>query len=87
MAKRRKSNRRRRRGRFGFLYRILSVLAICAAIVAALTLFFKVDTIRMSGANRYSKQEIVDASGVKVGDNLFLLNKFDMAQRILKKLP
>jgi cell division protein FtsQ len=87
MARRRSSNRRRRRGRFGFLYKILSILAICAVIVVALTLFFKVDTIQITGGNRYSKQEIVNASGIKVGDNLFLLNKFDMAAKILKKLP
>lgn len=87
MAKRRNSNRRRRRGRFGFLYKILSVLAICAVIVVALTLFFKVDAVQVTGGNRYSKQEIINASGIKVRDNLFLLNKFDMAERILKKLP
>lgn len=40
MARRRKSNRRRR-GSFGFLYKLLSVLVICGAIVAALTLFFR----------------------------------------------
>ena len=38
MARRRHSNRRRRRGNFGFLYKLLSVLVICAAVVMALTL-------------------------------------------------
>ena len=47
MARRRKSNRRRR-GSFGFLYKLLSVLVICGAIVAALTLFFRVDTVVIS---------------------------------------
>ena len=44
-ARRRHSNRRRRRGSFGFLYRLLSVLVICGVIVVALTLFFRVDTV------------------------------------------
>lgn len=87
MARRRNSNRRRRRGRFCFFYKILSVLAICAVIVVALTLFFKVDVIKISGGNRYTNQEILRASGVKTGDNLFLLNKFELANRLLKKLP
>ena len=43
MARRRNSNRRRRRGSFGFLYKLLSTLVICAAVVAALTLFFRVE--------------------------------------------
>ena len=41
MARRRHSNHRRRRGNFGFLYKLLSVLVICGAVVAALTLFFR----------------------------------------------
>ena len=49
MARRRHSNRRRRRGNFGFLYKLLSVLVICAAVVMALTLFFRVDTIEVTG--------------------------------------
>ena len=49
MARRRHSNRRRRRGNFGFLYKLLSVLVICAAVVMALTLFFRVDTIERHG--------------------------------------
>ena len=74
MARRKRSNRRRR-GHFGALYKLLSVLAICAAIVIALTLFFKVDTIVVTGQERYTREEIVEASGVKPGDNLFLMNK------------
>ena len=47
MARKRYGSRRRRRGRFTFLYKLLSVLIICAAIVAALTLFFKVENIEV----------------------------------------
>lgn len=54
MARRRHSNRRRRRGNFGFLYKLLSVLVICAAVVMALTLFFRVDTIEVTGTERYT---------------------------------
>ena len=67
MARRRKSNRRRRRGSFGFLYKLLSTLAICAVVVAALTLFFRVDTIEVTGTERYTAQEVIDASGVDTG--------------------
>lgn len=86
MARRRNSSRRRR-GRLGFLYKLLSILAICAVIVTALTLFFKVDTIQISGENRYSDQQILDAAGIQTGDNLFLLNKYSIASQLLKKLP
>lgn len=86
MARRRHSSRRHRGG-FSVLYKLLSVLIICAAIIAALTLFFRVDTIAVSGQQRYTSQEVQDATGIAQGDNLFLLNKYDVAQNIVKALP
>ena len=87
MARRRHSNRRRRRGNSGFLYKLLSVLAICAAVVLALTLFFRVDSIVVTGEERYSADEIIAATGIEEGDNLFLLNKYDAARNIADALP
>ena len=87
MARRSRRNRRRSRGRFAFLYRLLCFVLICAAIVGALVLFFKVDTISVSGNDRYSRETILAASGVSEGDNLFLLNKYDAAARIRQQLP
>ena len=83
---RRRRNRRNNRGRFAFLYRLLTFVLICGAIVAALALFFKIETIEVSGAQRYSRQEIVDASGVSEGDNLFLMDKYEVAGRIRSAL-
>lgn len=87
MARRRHSNRRRKRGNSGFLYKLLSVLVICGAVVAALTLFFRVDRIVVSGAERYSEDDVIRASGIGNGDNLFLLNKYDAARNIADALP
>ena len=46
-AKRR--NRRRRRGRASFPLRLLSLIIVIAAIVGALTMFFRIDTIVVQG--------------------------------------
>ena len=86
MARRRNSNRRRR-GRFRFLYKLLSILIICVCVIAALTLFFRVDQIVVTGGVRYSEEELAEASGVRIGTNLYLLNKRDIANRMLEKLP
>ncbi|MCI9120920.1 MAG: FtsQ-type POTRA domain-containing protein [Oscillibacter sp.] len=83
---RRKHSKRRRRG-VGFFYKLLSVLLICAAIILALTLFFRVDAIVVTGQQRYSEEEIQEASGVELGSNLYLLNKYDVVQRIISQLP
>ena len=71
MARRRGSARRRRRGGSGFLYKLLSVFLICGCLVAAITLFFRVDTVVITGEKRYTEAEIRQASGVGDGDNLF----------------
>lgn len=87
MARRRHTRRRRHHRSAAVLYKLLSVVVISGAIVAALTLFFKVETITVSGTTEYSSEEIITASGVKQGDNLFLLNKYELYESILEKLP
>ena len=73
MARRRR--RHRRKGRFAFLYKLMTFLLICGALVAALALFFKVESIEITGTSRYSTDEVERASGVHVGDNLYLMDK------------
>lgn len=87
MARRRHSKRRRRRGSVGFLYKLLSVLAICTAILAAMTMFFRVDSIQITGQERYTAEEIQAASGVELGTNMYLLNKRNVRQNIWRELP
>ena len=84
---RRRHSKRRNRGSFGFLYKLLSVLLICTAIIVAMTLFFRVDEIVVTGQNRYTAEEIREASGVELGSNLYLLNKYDIARNITRQLP
>ncbi len=79
--------RRRRRGSIGPFLRILSVLLMAVAIVAALTLFFKVDQIVISGNSRYTEAEILAATEVERGDNLILLDKYGIARRLYTDLP
>ena len=83
----RRRNRRRRRGSMGPLLRVLSVLLTAVAVVAALTLFFKVDQVVVSGNSRYSAEEIIEVSGVEQGDNLILMDKYHIAEKLYTELP
>lgn len=87
MARRGKYHRRRNRGRFSFFYKIVSFVLICGVVAVALALFFKVQHREVTGNSRYTGEEIVEASGVMPGDNMFLLNKFDVSARITAALP
>ncbi|MDD4511021.1 MAG: FtsQ-type POTRA domain-containing protein [Oscillospiraceae bacterium] len=82
-----RKRRKRRRGRFGFLYQFLCLILVCAAIVAGCIVFFKANHIEVVGAERYTAEEIQQASGVSVGDNLFLINKFSVIHRLSQRLP
>lgn len=87
MAQRRRHSRRRRRGRFGGLYRFLAVLAVIAAVVAACVIFFRINSVTVQGNSRYTAEEVVEASGVKTGDNLMALSKSQIASAIRLRLP
>ena len=62
MARRRNSSRHHRRGRFTFLYKLLSILVICGVVILALTLFFRVDTVVATGQIRYTTEGIAVAN-------------------------
>lgn len=82
-------NRRRykKRRRFGFLYKMLVVIAMVVAVAIGATVFFRVEETVVSGNVRYTAQQVIDASGIAQGDNLFGMNKFDTARRIRRQLP
>ena len=63
------------------------MLIICVAIVVAITLFFKVEAITVSGQDRYTAQQVQDATGIQIGDNLYLLDKNEVADSIIETLP
>ena len=84
-----RNTRRRhgRRGRFGFLYKMLAFVALAAALIVGATIFFRVETIRVEGNVRYEAQQVIEATQVLQGDNLFGLNKNEVARRIRQTLP
>ena len=84
---RKRGSKRRRRGRFSFLYKLLAVLATCVVVVTALTLFFRVETIRVNGTVRYTEEDVRKASGVELGSNMYLLNKFEVQRQLRETLP
>lgn len=87
MAARRNKRKRRNRGRFGFLYKVLSGAVIVAAIVAGCAVFFRVENIEVSGQSAYTAEQIIGAAEVERGDNLFAVNKFKIMRQIISRLP
>ena len=68
----------------------LSVFSLVGIVVIfvllAITVFFRVDTITVNGTERYSAEQIIEASGVKTGDRLLLIRGGEVAERITAAL-
>ena len=68
------------------LLQLLTVTAVVAAMVLAMSVFFKVKTITVAGAETYSKDAVQEASGIQVGDNLLTFSKARASAQIRAKL-
>lgn len=77
----------RRKKKRSVLFAPVSFLLICVALVLALCVFFRVSGIEVEGNSLYSPEEIIAASGIEKGDNLFFINQFTAVSRIYAKLP
>lgn len=70
-----------------FLLRLATVVAVVVALVFGISIFFRVQTVNVSGADKYTAWEIMEASGIKEGDNLLSLPKAKVSGRITAALP
>ena len=69
---------------------LLQLLIICASVLAmvmALSIFFKVEVIKVSGAKAYSEWAVREASGIEIGDNLLTFSEPRASGQIQAKLP
>ena len=84
---RRKSRQReirRKRAKRNFI--IFIIMCLVAVVVLSFTVFFKVETVKVSGSDIYKSSEIVSAANIK-GKNLFLLNEKDIEKSLRLILP
>ena len=86
-AARNNHKRRRGRGRFAPLFKLLCALAVVVALTMGATVFFRVEQVQVFGNSRYTAQEVIEVSGIQVGDNLFHMNKYQVAGEIRQRLP
>lgn len=73
--------------RRNLMLKLATTLAVVAALTLGLTIFFKVQNIRVSGNERYVAEEIIKASGIEYGENLLTLGESRAAGKILADLP
>ena len=69
------------------LYAPLSFLLVCIVLMLGFSVFFRVAEIEVLGAGYYTAEEILEASGIEKGDNLFFINRSAVSSRIYARLP
>lgn len=82
-----RKRRRHRRHVLVFFYSFLFLAVLGAAVVLSLTVLFKITDVDVAGSSRYSQEQIVEASGIRTGDNLFRFRTGQAAETIRQKLP
>ena len=70
-----------------FLVQMVTVTAVVVAFVLALSVFFKVERITVTGADVYSPWAIRQASGIQEGDNLLTFSHARAGAQIKANLP
>lgn len=76
-----------RQVRSSALGKLIIMLAVVAAIVFGVAIFFKVNTIEIQGNTVYSADQIIEASQIQQGDNLLTVNKALAVGNIKAALP
>ncbi len=88
---RRRTSRRTRQPReyrqTGVLGRLIITLAVVAAIVLGVAIFFRVQKVDVQGNTIYSKEQVEQASGIELGDNLLMVNRPAVTGRIQARMP
>lgn len=64
------------------LLRLATVAAVVIALVLAMSVFFKVENIQVSGVNKYTAWDIKEASGIREGDHLMSFGMAGAAAKI-----
>ena len=70
-----------------FLLRLVSVAAVVVALMMAISIFFRVETVSVLGSQKYTPWDVSEASGIQKGDGILTLSKARVAGKIRMALP
>ena len=78
----------RRKKRARSLAAVLIILLVGVGAALSLTVFFKIEEVRVEGTDRYYTQEqILAASDIKTGENIFLFSPERTEEKLWAQLP
>lgn len=79
-------HKQRKRRKAITLFLLILLIAV-VGVVLSLTVFFRITEINVAQSNIYSDEQIVEASGIKLSENMFLTDSEKAAEKIEAALP
>lgn len=79
--------RKKRKHRIIGWFILTALIFVAMFIVASLTVLFHIEEINVEGDTRYSREEIIECSGIEAGDNLWRTLTSDVYERLSYSLP
>lgn len=67
--------------------RPLTFFLVIVVIILTMSVFFRISTVNVEGNTIYTDEQIIQASGIQIGDNLFFINRISAGSRVVVKLP
>ncbi len=87
LQKRRKRQKEIRKRRARTVCVLLLILLLITGAVLSVTVLFPIKTINASGSKIYTPAEIIDASDIKIGENLIIVSEKEVLKSLKSKLP
>lgn len=78
---------RRRKLKKHILTMLLAVVVMCVGLVLVFSLFFKINTVTISGDKVYSDKVVIEKSGIEIGENLFKISEEKLTEKLSGDLP
>ncbi|WP_105205247.1 cell division protein FtsQ/DivIB [Neobittarella massiliensis] len=78
----------KRKKKLVFRFALLFVFVLVVGLTMCITVFFNIEKLQFKGSiTAYTAEEVVAASGVEVGENLFRLNTDKIAETLYRRFP
>jgi len=79
--------KQRRKSKSAVIYISVGTLLIIAIALLGISVFLRITEIEVTGASRYSEDDIILASGISQGNNIMFLDTDNAVRRIRSEMP
>ncbi|MCL2408691.1 MAG: FtsQ-type POTRA domain-containing protein [Oscillospiraceae bacterium] len=79
--------KKNRKGSRPSMYIPIAALLIAILTIFGIGVFLVIAEVEVTGASMHTYEEIIEISGIVPGDNMILLDRNNIAQRIIEELP